>query len=1431
MYKKRGGGGFCAGTVSSITDIVCPLKGNVTWYTSPDLSQSSLIFKGHTIPISEIMKYDSDNGVKLSFRNLYTNCSFMELNCKDKIEITYSCRVATPEEATAACATEKASFRKLMTDFVNKYLEETKSKYQKSQNVGLSLANCIVNALKNNSEFVAIQGANFNPNVGKMSEAYFNTGIKSFLDELTIAFVDIKVTYTAYNDIQKNYNKFKTKVDACFDPNPTSTNDVMAYENPYSCDVSQKGIDYQGKTVFMGYNGNPIDVTTCATCMPLKFCGSEMVGHEGQLYSFQVNGKVYLPIFNRADNFLYYGYTTSPGTKDPSNPTNGKIYSSSQIEKYTNPGGTSAVPIYLKTDSFGYYYFTDGNTTTETFQKKANLSDSNIKVLSECRSLNENICDYNSKIDEWIVNHYKTTKFSSATNWWSYSQESRKEIFDRYVFNTRATNTLCPFLPSNERFITVFSDWLNDRETQIKSIINNPSACNTLSSDDIESLTSEDLEQLPETCRVELLIKIESNLLVPQNKEKIVFRLLRSGQKSPKSFIEKLRDQVISGNNFLKIFGRGTDDFSGSSYFTKGMNIITDLCKKSYDWYTFDKIQKIQDEGLTTPLHLAGDPLIFPLGWDNQKQGQQIYYDANFDVVSFSGKVIGMVHTTQKYLYKTIQGCSFDPQTQTQVCVYTTNKENYEGQERQTFSINDPYLPIGIYFHENTPSFLTEKPGTGTLKIVPAYYLYYYGEKQRSNNIEKVVDAELTVLSMAIGVGEISTALRTGQRLRAMVATADLALDLANLGILAADVNNRLDSKTRSALQILNVFGTLTTFSVGRVDTWLKNKEYQKNANTVISAVQQIEEDLADANSSLRTRATTVQLEETKEQLFRVRQHLLKAGYSLNSILDALQSKFLRINYVFDRITGIIKAKATNVPIGKFENGLLTLEKNGLSLVDDNSKLIGSKIEDFPEITRVTDDGIELPTNGVRIDNTGRCTGNGSYCFTEDTPTETGELMTNKKVGDLISTINPTTGERVMATLKKVKHGITTQLTSLMIAGTLLNVTPAHALQNEVGEWIPASELHTGDRLRTPTGTVEVQDVCTERVPITPVVSFELEDDLPYFVGNAKVLALSTCDLKTIYNLFGDINKRISFKGLVQRIEKVGGNHSGFISKLASNGFTEAEIGVLSDAFRNLDDINLKAIVDDFAAGSSSYQSLFKSTEAVDAWVSIAVYSRKRTDATILSKTIGVLLKKHISRSDLKTICTVNDGLGSRATGLSDFLDDLDNFALYKNQIGFSKVIDNLKKDWFRGAGADGANWIIAGFKKEGVSVFPPASTSFEVSASISGNTRYYDVVVGTIGNNAKYFEFKSVKTVPPGEFNKQFINDLNNSDVTNLSQIKWYFDNDKNPANFVTNMENAIDGLDNSLIANFLPKFGVNTPVQLKIVLKRDLNTIFLLK
>ncbi|WP_454989461.1 hypothetical protein [Capnocytophaga sputigena] len=103
---------------------------------------------------------------------------------------------------------------------------------------------------------------------------------------------------------------------------------------------------------------------------------------------------------------------------------------------------------------------------------------------------------------------------------------------------------------------------------------------------------------------------------------------------------------------------------------------------------------------------------------------------------------------------------------------------------------------------------------------------------------------------------------------------------------------------------------------------------------------------------------------------------------------------------------------------------------------------------------------------------------------------------------------------------------------------------------------------------------------------------------------------------------------------------------------------------------------------------------------------------------------------------------------------------------------------------------------------------------------------RFIDVTNETFSFNKIFYEFKSVKTVPPKDFAEQFMKDLSNAD--NLSQIKWIFNGSKNPPNFKQNMLEAIDKLP---LTDDLGKklLGENSNKEfLKLRIKKDFDEIF---
>ena len=88
--------------------------------------------------------------------------------------------------------------------------------------------------------------------------------------------------------------------------------------------------------------------------------------------------------------------------------------------------------------------------------------------------------------------------------------------------------------------------------------------------------------------------------------------------------------------------------------------------------------------------------------------------------------------------------------------------------------------------------------------------------------------------------------------------------------------------------------------------------------------------------------------------------------------------------------------------------------------------------------------------------------------------------------------------------------------------------------------------------------------------------------------------------------------------------------------------------------------------------------------------------------------------------------------------------------------------------------------------------------------------------------------EFKSVKDIPPANFLEQFGKDLANSDVSDLSQIKWIFDGKKAPADFKEKMLEEIKKL--NIDPNVAEKLEFKNSQLLMNEIKKQFDNIFII-
>ncbi|ATA70697.1 hypothetical protein [Capnocytophaga sputigena] len=291
-------------------------------------------------------------------------------------------------------------------------------------------------------------------------------------------------------------------------------------------------------------------------------------------------------------------------------------------------------------------------------------------------------------------------------------------------------------------------------------------------------------------------------------------------------------------------------------------------------------------------------------------------------------------------------------------------------------------------------------------------------------------------------------------------------------------------------------------------------------------------------------------------------------------------------------------------------------------------------------------------------------------------------------------------------------------------------------------------------------------------------------------------------------------------------------------------------------------------LVDDLVQQNSSFQAFVESEKGFRAWKILATEAPSlRTDMqeltlvlnnlelienvgtknykswkllrdagrTQLMKNADVLetLTRIRANKNLKKIEATDELLakiqGVEGVSYEQVLNNLDLFAnnMAKNNVtlnDFNKVLNQLTQEVSK---RDGANWIVEYLAKNS-DQFKGKTIKFEEFNSTTLGGRFIDVTDETFSFNKIFYEFKSVKTVPPKDFAEQFMKDLSNAD--NLSQIKWIFNGSKNPVDFKKNMLEAIDKLPltENLAVKLIQEKNIN---KLRRYLKDNLEDIFLLK
>lgn len=121
----------------------------------------------------------------------------------------------------------------------------------------------------------------------------------------------------------------------------------------------------------------------------------------------------------------------------------------------------------------------------------------------------------------------------------------------------------------------------------------------------------------------------------------------------------------------------------------------------------------------------------------------------------------------------------------------------------------------------------------------------------------------------------------------------------------------------------------------------------------------------------------------------------------------------------------------------------------------------------------------------------------------------------------------------------------------------------------------------------------------------------------------------------------------------------------------------------------------------------------------------------------------------------------------------SDFVGAADKHAINVGNV--SAILSQISKGQSFTAGAE---WTLRYIGSHG-DEFAGKTLNFEVIEDVGGKIRRVDLKVKD-GDTNIFYEFKSVKTLPPQNFLTQIGKDLANKDVSSLSQIRWIFDGRK---------------------------------------------------
>jgi hypothetical protein len=134
--------------------------------------------------------------------------------------------------------------------------------------------------------------------------------------------------------------------------------------------------------------------------------------------------------------------------------------------------------------------------------------------------------------------------------------------------------------------------------------------------------------------------------------------------------------------------------------------------------------------------------------------------------------------------------------------------------------------------------------------------------------------------------------------------------------------------------------------------------------------------------------------------------------------------------------------------------------------------------------------------------------------------TENGETAIEEiRVGDLVYSENPVTGEEGYKEVTTVYVSEASALVHLRVNGVGIAATPSHPFWVEHQGWVEAADIKPGDELRLEedglTAVVELVEYETLAAPI-PVYNLEVADWHTYYVSSESVFVHNMCNIPNI---------------------------------------------------------------------------------------------------------------------------------------------------------------------------------------------------------------------------------------------------------------------------------------------------------------------------